>query len=49
MADAGWNDTNPDLRMSVDRTLDELKTCGAGRPAPEEIVRLYRQAFTGTA
>jgi hypothetical protein len=24
---------------------DDLKTCGAGRPAPEEIVRLCRQAF----
>jgi hypothetical protein len=25
--------------------LDELKDLGAGRPAPEAVVRLYRQAF----
>ena len=27
------------------RTLDELKDLGSGKPAPSEIVRLYRQAF----
>ena len=26
-------------------TLDELKDRGAGHPAPDEAVRLYRQAF----
>lgn len=25
--------------------LEELKELGAGRPAPEEVVALYRQAF----
>jgi len=25
--------------------LEQLKDLGAGRPAPEEVVRLYRQAF----
>ncbi len=44
-ADAGWIDPYTDLQMGDDRTLDELKACGAGRPAPEEIVRLYHQAF----
>jgi hypothetical protein len=27
------------------RSLDRLKELGAGRPAPEEIARLYHQAF----
>jgi hypothetical protein len=27
------------------RTLDELKDLGVGKPASEETVRLYRQAF----
>jgi hypothetical protein len=27
------------------RDLEQLKDLGAGRPAPEEVVRLYRQAF----
>jgi hypothetical protein len=31
--------------MADTRNLDELKDLGAGRPAPEEVVRLYRQAF----
>jgi hypothetical protein len=31
--------------MADTRDLDELKDLGAGRPAPEEVVRLYRQAF----
>lgn len=26
-------------------TVDELKERGAGRPAPDEAVQLYRQAF----
>lgn len=28
------------------RTLDELKDRGSGKPAPEGIARLYRQAFS---
>ena len=31
--------------MSDRRGHDELKELGAGRPAPEDIVALYRQAF----
>jgi hypothetical protein len=31
--------------MHDELTPDELKQYGAGRPAPEEIVRLYRLAF----
>jgi hypothetical protein len=31
--------------MVVTRDLEQLKDLGAGRPAPEEVVRLYRQAF----
>ena len=31
--------------MNTHSTLYELKDLGAGRPAPEEVVRLYRQAF----
>jgi hypothetical protein len=27
------------------RTLDTLKDLGAGRPPPDEVARLYRQAF----
>ena len=27
------------------RDLDQLKALGAGQPAPEAVVRLYRQAF----
>jgi hypothetical protein len=27
------------------RDLDELKTLGAGQPAPGDVVRLYHQAF----
>ena len=27
------------------RSLDDLKNLGAGRTAPDEVVRLYRQAF----
>ena len=27
------------------RTLDELKDLGAGRPAPEPVAALYREAF----
>jgi hypothetical protein len=27
------------------RDLEQLKDLGAGRPAPESVVRLYRQAF----
>ena len=27
------------------RSLDELKEIGAGRPAPQAVVALYRQAF----
>ena len=27
------------------RSVEELKKLGAGRPAPADIVRLYRQAF----
>jgi hypothetical protein len=28
------------------RDLDQLKDLGAGQPAPEAVVRLYRRAFT---
>ena len=31
--------------MADTRNLEQLKDLGAGRPAPEEVVRLYRQAF----
>jgi hypothetical protein len=27
------------------RSIDELKDLGSGKPAPSEIVRLYRDAF----
>jgi hypothetical protein len=29
----------------VTLSLDQLKDLGSGRPAPEEIARLYRRAF----
>jgi hypothetical protein len=32
--------------MSDRRSIDELKLLGANRPAPESVVRLYRQAFS---
>ena len=32
--------------MDKRSTLDELKDRGAGTPAPAEVLRLYRQAFT---
>ncbi len=31
--------------MPDTRTLDELKDLGIGRPASDEVARLYRQAF----
>jgi hypothetical protein len=31
--------------MADTRDLEQLKDLGAGRPAPEEVVRLYRRAF----
>jgi hypothetical protein len=31
--------------MADTRDLEQLKDLGAGRPAPEQVVRLYRQAF----
>jgi hypothetical protein len=31
--------------MADTRDLEQLKDLGAGRPAPDEVVRLYRQAF----
>jgi hypothetical protein len=31
--------------MADRRSLDELKEAGAGLPAPENVVALYRQAF----
>jgi len=31
--------------MEDRRTLDELKNIGSGRPAPGDVVRLYRGAF----
>ena len=31
--------------MIDSRDLEDLKARGAGRPAPEEIARLYHQAF----
>jgi hypothetical protein len=31
--------------MAETRDLEQLKDLGAGRPAPEAVVRLYRQAF----
>jgi hypothetical protein len=31
--------------MADTRDLEQLKDLGAGRPAPEAVVRLYRQAF----
>jgi hypothetical protein len=34
------------LTMSDARSIDELKDLGSGRPAPSDVVRLYRQAFS---
>ncbi len=31
--------------MNDTRTLDELKDLGSGRPAPEDVARVYHQAF----
>jgi hypothetical protein len=31
--------------MADTRDLEQLKDLGAGRPAPETVARLYRQAF----
>lgn len=31
--------------MADARTIDELRDLGQGRPAPADVVRLYRQAF----
>jgi hypothetical protein len=31
--------------MPDTRSIEELKGVGAGRPAPDDIVRLYHQAF----
>ena len=31
--------------MADTRDLEQLKDLGSGRPAPEAVVRLYRQAF----
>lgn len=31
--------------MTDPRTIDDLKDRGSGQPAPEGVVRLYRQAF----
>jgi hypothetical protein len=31
--------------MAEGRSLDELMELGAGRPAPEPVAELYRQAF----
>jgi hypothetical protein len=31
--------------MADTRDLEQLKDLGAGRPAPDEVLRLYRQAF----
>ena len=31
--------------MTTTHDLEQLKDLGAGRPAPAEVVRLYRQAF----
>jgi hypothetical protein len=31
--------------MDDTRSLDDLKDLGAGRPASDEVLRLYRQAF----
>ncbi len=31
--------------MTEERNLEELKRLGAGQPAPEHVVALYRQAF----
>jgi hypothetical protein len=31
--------------MADTRDIEQLKDLGSGRPAPEEVVRLYRQAF----
>ncbi len=31
--------------MAEDLTLDQLMELGAGRPAPEAVAALYRQAF----
>ena len=31
--------------MADTRDLEQLKDLGAGRPAPEAVVRLYRRAF----
>ena len=32
--------------MDDGRSLEDLKDLGAGRPAPSEVARLYRQAFS---
>ena len=32
--------------MNGARSIDELKDLGSGQPAPSDIVRLYRQAFS---
>ncbi len=31
--------------MKDARSIDELKDLGSGKPAPSDIVRLYREAF----
>jgi hypothetical protein len=31
--------------MTDRRTIDELRNLGSGYPAPDDVVRLYRQAF----
>jgi hypothetical protein len=32
--------------MADSRGIDDLKQLGANRPAPEDVVRLYRRAFS---
>nr|WP_294521008.1 hypothetical protein [uncultured Rhodopila sp.] len=32
--------------MTDSRNLDELKEAGAGRPAPDPVAALYREAFS---
>jgi len=32
--------------MADARTIDQLRDLGQGHPAPEAVVRLYRQAFS---
>ena len=34
------------MHLKDPRPLDDLKALGSGKPAPEEVARLYRRVFT---